>query len=470
MLFQHPTTGNHDPVNASIPCVDGPQEAPDEEVEGPTGEAEGEPCESQAPPETRYPRRTYQEAMESQESENWRGAMKEEMDSLLNDTFSLTNLPEGRTAVGGRWVYTIKEGADGDTFKARYVAKGYNQKEIGDKVVYMLIWVDDIIIAASRFDFTVPGRSVSRNISRSGHSANRGTPEPTTGDLVRILNELLGNALSSGSQQAYARAWNTFRQFYHQFYRTDQLNLPLGTPTLALFISYLRAKQLAASTILSYMSSIGYVHKLKGMPDPTQAFIIHKLLTAVKKQKSPDVRLPITETVLHQLVDALVSTNSSASQRTLFKAMFMAAFYGFFRIGELIPKISALGDQVVQIRDLALYKSGKEISKLVITTSHFQHTTSNRPFEITIARLPSANYCPVRAIMDYCAARGSQPGPLFLSHGNPVSMSQFSLELNRCLSFCELDTSRYKSHSFRIGAVCHTYEKGYSDSQIRAMG
>jgi len=30
--------------------------------------------------------------------------------------------------VGGRWVYTIKEGADGDiTYKARFVAKGYSQ-------------------------------------------------------------------------------------------------------------------------------------------------------------------------------------------------------------------------------------------------------------------------------------------------------------------------------------------------------
>ena len=72
---------------------------------------------------------TYKEAIESPESECWKAAMKEEMSSLEeNKTFTLTTLPEGRESVGGRWVYTVKEGFNGDeTYKARYVAKGYSQ-------------------------------------------------------------------------------------------------------------------------------------------------------------------------------------------------------------------------------------------------------------------------------------------------------------------------------------------------------
>ena len=57
--------------------------------------------------------------------------MNEEMNSLKeNHTFSLTSLPEGKETVGGRWVYTIKERADGQKlYKARYVAKGYSQRK-----------------------------------------------------------------------------------------------------------------------------------------------------------------------------------------------------------------------------------------------------------------------------------------------------------------------------------------------------
>ena len=55
--------------------------------------------------------------------------MREEMDSLKeNDTYELTQLPEGRSAVGGRWIYTVKSSPNSDEkFKARYVAKGYAQ-------------------------------------------------------------------------------------------------------------------------------------------------------------------------------------------------------------------------------------------------------------------------------------------------------------------------------------------------------
>ena len=43
-------------------------------------------------------------------------------------------------------------------------------------------------------------------------------------------------------------------------------------------------------------------------------------------------------------------------------------------------------------------------------------------------------------------------------------------ELQRCLAYCGLDTSRYKSHSFRISGACHAADRGYSDAQIRALG
>ena len=74
---------------------------------------------------------TYREALISPEAPRWERAMKEEIHSLKeNDTFELTILPEGRKTVGGRWVYALKDNAEtGKIFKARYVAKGYNQTE-----------------------------------------------------------------------------------------------------------------------------------------------------------------------------------------------------------------------------------------------------------------------------------------------------------------------------------------------------
>ena len=107
--------------------------------------------------------------------------------------------------------------------------------------------------------------------------------------------------------------------------------------------------------------------------------------------------------------------------------------------------------------------------KIVIT--QFKHNPSRQPFEILIERDETSPFCPVKALVDYCRLRGSQPGPLFC-HQNiaPVTVNQFNSELSRCLKFCGLDTSRYKGHSFRIGAASHAADKGFSDAQIRTLG
>ncbi|GJW86312.1 retrotransposon protein, putative, ty1-copia subclass [Tanacetum coccineum] len=76
---------------------------------------------------------TYSEAVEDSENEKWRIAISEEMQSLQkNQTWELTNLPEGKKAIGCKWVYAKKEGFPGQDdvrYKARLVAKGYAQKE-----------------------------------------------------------------------------------------------------------------------------------------------------------------------------------------------------------------------------------------------------------------------------------------------------------------------------------------------------
>jgi hypothetical protein len=54
--------------------------------------------------------------------------MDEEVDSLAgNETFTPVPPPQDREIVGGG-VYTVKTGPDNEeTYKARYVAKGYSQ-------------------------------------------------------------------------------------------------------------------------------------------------------------------------------------------------------------------------------------------------------------------------------------------------------------------------------------------------------
>ena len=151
--------------------------------------------------------------------------------------------------------------------------------------------------------------------------------------------------------------------------------------------------------------------------------------------------------------------------------MFTTAFYGFFRIGELAAKNVDSGGDVLQYDDLCFISSNGSISMAKLTIRKFKHNTANKAFEILIARENSVLVCPVQTLLDYCGMRGAASGPLFCdSDLRPVTISLFNTELKRCLVFCGLDTSRYKGHSFRIGAATHASEQGFSDSQIRKLG
>lgn len=73
----------------------------------------------------------YAEAVKSVDSSKWELAMDDEMDSLKsNNTWDLVELPKGKKALHNKWVYRIKEEADGSKrYKARLVVKGFQQKE-----------------------------------------------------------------------------------------------------------------------------------------------------------------------------------------------------------------------------------------------------------------------------------------------------------------------------------------------------
>ncbi|GMI66347.1 hypothetical protein HRI_000304000 [Hibiscus trionum] len=61
----------------------------------------------------------------------WRKAMDDEIVSIeKNNTWELTDLPEGQKTIGVKWVYKtkLKENGEIDKYKARLVAKGYKQE------------------------------------------------------------------------------------------------------------------------------------------------------------------------------------------------------------------------------------------------------------------------------------------------------------------------------------------------------
>ena len=150
----------------------------------------------------------------------------------------------------------------------------------------------------------------------------------------------------------------------------------------------------ASSTVNTYVSAIGYFHRLAGLRDPTKTFYISEMLKGYGEiGYKLDSRLPIILPSLVRIMQGLDIFCVSQYELFMFKAMCAMAFFAFLR-------------------------------------------------------------------------------PLFINHdGYPVLRSEFSKMLGSVIRLCNLlDPTRYKGHSFRIGAATYAAEPGVSDTKIRHLG
>ena len=72
---------------------------------------------------------SYEEYIQKKE---WVEAMTKEYQSIMkNDFWDIVPKPEGKSVVSSKWIYKIKHVTNGsiEKYKARFVARGFSQKE-----------------------------------------------------------------------------------------------------------------------------------------------------------------------------------------------------------------------------------------------------------------------------------------------------------------------------------------------------
>ena len=300
-------------------------------------------------------------------------------------------------------------------------------------------------------------------------TSNTYSSTSATSQLANVASFLLCSSLQPSSIPTYQRAWKIFQQFFNSTFQHPFSGLPISPSVLALFIAYLFNAQYAPSTVTTYVSTLGYVHKLMGFPDPSKVFYVSQILKGYSKVGFRlDSRLPITLPIFDRLVSSANSLQGSVYQMCQFQAMCSLAFYAFLHIGEIT---SAGGySNPLQLSQLTkLLSPGGDLTAFKLTFGDYKHCYKECPFSLIVSH--QTHSCPVQFLSKYLATRGSRPGPIFITvDGLPVSRSTFSNQLATAIQLCGLPPARYKGHSFRIGAASHAAEHGFTDTQIRLLG
>ncbi len=252
---------------------------------------------------------------------------------------------------------------------------------------------------------------------------------------------------------------------------------PVTEMLLCSFAAFLADQGLAPQTGKGYLAAVRNMQISLGLPDPRDQSSMPMLrrvqagIQRVRAISGPPsrTRLPITASVLGQIKVQLMAM--SHPHKELIWAIACTAFFGFFRLGELLPASTQIGQDtaVVMWRDVAV--DSRDNPRMI--RIHLRRSKCDQfgvGADIVLGRT-GLSLCPVTAVVQYIAVRGSGPGIFFRRPDvSVVTKAWFTEQLRSVLSACGLPQQLYAGHSFRIGAATTAAMVGVEDATIQTLG
>lgn len=223
---------------------------------------------------------------------------------------------------------------------------------------------------------------------------------------------------------------------------------------------------ISVSALDRKMAGLAFLFKLRGLGDVTKSFMVRQVLKGYRKGKrKEDSRRPVSFEVLELVLEKLKEIGLSRYEIVLFRAAFLLAFFGAFRISELVSPSKCKPGGLLQ-GDVACTGSSVQIRIRRSKTDQRGKGLQVELFAGTVSQI-----CPVRAVEHFMAIRPTGGGA-FLVHkdGSGLSKFQFTSIFRRCLERAGLSPGEYASHSFRIGAATEASRWGLPERAIQKIG
>ena len=223
--------------------------------------------------------------------------------------------------------------------------------------------------------------------------------------------------------------------------------------------------------------------KIDGIKLNEDLFLVNSLTRACKLQNDRvRTRLPIRKSMLETLVrktaDHFEGDSSQPYLSILYRTMFVTAYFGLFRIGEI-----TLGTHPVLAQDMHI-RYNKMKMMFILRSSKTYHK-GNHPQIVKINSIAHENgkkdrkwnyhICPYRLLRLYAERRGiyvnKATDPFFVfADGSPVKPAHLRGMLKRILEESGFDSNLFTVHSFTIGQSNDLLKLGLSVKTIRKLG
>lgn len=274
-------------------------------------------------------------------------------------------------------------------------------------------------------------------------------------------------SLAPGTRLSYSRYITEFDHFRV----ASQLGMlwPAPIEHLMQFAVSLWSRKLSVKTMKGYFSAVAFHSKAQGVADFTGDFRLRRMLEGWARQLPPvrDARRPFTPTHILIFLDKFTQLCVSFWEVQLFSVATLVAFFGAFRISELLVASRTDGRcRALAISDVALFDG-----RVVLTVR--QSKTDQRCVgqRVHLYTCSDARLCPVQALSHWKSLLGDRKGPLFQHEsGLPLTQYQFWAVLRKALRAAGLPERDYGTHSFRIGAASAAAELGFGSHELQRLG
>ncbi|XP_053321351.1 uncharacterized protein LOC128492713 [Spea bombifrons] len=274
----------------------------------------------------------------------------------------------------------------------------------------------------------------------------------------------IDKSLASATWASYRAVWKDWVGFL------DEAGNPCSEGDQLVVLLWYLGSEFARGTSVAGMdrrlAALAFYFKLQGARDITKEFLVGKAMKGYRRGGyRPDSRRPVTFRLLERICGCLCSICSSGFKVGLFHLSFLLAFFGAFRIGELVAA-NTKSQGGLQLRDVCL---GTEMVEILIRRS--KTDKNGKGFKVQLLSFPGSDLCPVGSLRAYLAIRPEGEGSL-LRHADNTSLSrfQFVAVFRKCLGSLGLAPSEFESHSFRIRAATQAARWGLGDAIIKRIG
>ena len=314
--------------------------------------------------------------------------------------------------------------------------------------------------------------------TRTKYSATaRGGFSAASFQSYRLPSSIVLALVRAGNYSLSKSSWACYRTAENHLVRCEsdtgvRMRFPMTNRMVLAFIGWLiDVRKLSSSSISQYVSGLRSVHLRNGvLPGNLRPDIVGSIITgrAHEEQQRPDKapRLAMTLTVMDLLKHLITASSMAHEEKRLLWVVCCLAFYGSFRIHELLSREGAFFDPTCTLMGSGVKLVVKEVAGVreEILMVHLKSLKEDRLGKGVTVELFSTgtSSCPVDAWRKWrkVSKVATAPSkPLFrLPSGLCLTGALFNKKLKSLLgSVINYAEKRFLSHSFRAGSWFMVY-------------